>query len=282
MHYGFVTFDGFPALYEDELPAVRELEARGHRVTPVDWEAPRPDGLDALVMRNPWNWFKKRDAFRAYLESLRGSRVVNDAQTMRAFADKTYLPRLEAQGLPVVPSVQLTRETLDEVPRQLHDRGWTRAVLKPAFTANAYGAHRFDAAQAVTTVERVKAEAAAGEVYLLQPFIPSVAEGERSFVFFGGAFSHAVQKVPPAGEWRVQHEYGGKARPFGPKPRETRQAAELLEAAAPGTTYARVDCVEWNGRLHLMELEVVEPELFFRTDASAPARFATALEAVTR
>lgn len=278
MHFGFVTFEAMPQLYEDEAPAVAELERRGHRVTPVVWTDPNPPQTDALVMRNPWDWFKRRDAFRAWLESLRGRRVINDVEVMLAFADKTYLPRLEAKGLRVVPSVQLTAAELPRVPGALAERRWSRAVLKPAFTANAWGAHRFEASEAAPVLARVAQDAAPGEVFLLQPFVPSVAAGEWSFVFFAGRYSHAVRKVPRSGEWRVQHEYGGVATKVEPSAAQVAEATALLEGAAHGTSYARVDCVEWEGRLHLMELELVEPELFFRSDAQAAVRFADAVE----
>ena len=98
-------------------------------------------------------------------------------------------------------------------------------------------------------------------------------------LFFGGLFSHAVRKKPRANEWRVQHDYGGESAPYAPSTGEVSEATLLLQRSAPGTVYARVDAVEWEGRLHLMELEVVEPELFFRHSARAPALFADALGA---
>jgi glutathione synthase/RimK-type ligase-like ATP-grasp enzyme len=149
-------------------------------------------------------------------------------------------------------------------------------VLKPAFTANAVGARVFDARDAAAVVAGVSAEP--DEVFLLQPFVPSISRGELSFVFFDGVFSHGVTKRPPVGEWRVQHEYGGVSEPFVPAAAQVREATALLARAAPGTVYARVDAVELDGRLHLMELEVVEPELFFRHHPDAPRRFADALE----
>lgn len=277
MHFGFITFEGMPNLYDDELHVTRELERRGHRVSPVVWTRPIPGDVEVLVMRNPWDWFGRRDEFRAFLKSLRGKRVVNSPEVLEAFADKTYLPKLEAKGLAVVPSVQLAADELHRVPALLKARQWSRAVLKPAFTANAVGAHRFDAAQAEQVVGAILTGPAASEVHLLQPYLEGIERGEKSFVFFGGTFSHAVRKTPKAGEWRVQREYGGLAERLEPSASEVAQAKTILDGAGVQTAYARVDVVEWNGALHLMELELVEPELFFRLDAHAAARFADVL-----
>jgi glutathione synthase/RimK-type ligase-like ATP-grasp enzyme len=276
MRYAFITSAQFRELYEDDRLAADELRQRGHDVTPVVWTEPASlDAFDVVVMRSPWDWFLHRERFRAFLESLRGirARVVNDAETMLAFADKTYLPRLAAKGVDVVPTVQLTQAELTRVPALLAERDWSRAVLKPTFTANAVGARLFSAREASHLV----AELEDASPWLLQPFVPSIADGELSFVFFGGVFSHAVRKRPPSGEWRVQHEYGGSSEPATVSAQEIAEATALLAASAPGTSYARVDAVEWNGRLHLMELEVVEPELFFRHRAEAPRAFVDAL-----
>jgi len=160
------------------------------------------------------------------------------------------------------------------VPATLRERGWNEAVLKPAFTANAIGARRVKSGDVLTDLPELDA----GEKWLLQPFIASIAEGEFSFVFFGGEFSHAVRKRPPTGEWRVQHDYGGVSTPWAAPVVAIEQARALLHAAAPGTFYARVDAIDIDGRLHLMELEVVEPELFFRHHPLATKRFADALK----
>jgi len=279
----FLTATRFADLYEDDLLAAAELRRRGHTVSPLIWTectVEQMNAFDAVVMRTPWDWFNHRAQFRAFLERLRHvkSRVLNAPAQLLEFADKTYLPRLQALGVNVVPTEQLAPSELHRVPQLLAARSWRRAVLKPAFTANAVGARLFDSSEAARVLSELGAPTD-GEPWLLQPFIPSIAEGELSFIFFEGVFSHAVRKLPKQTEWRVQSEYGGTSTPYAPSPREIDQATELLRRSAPGTTYGRVDAVNWEGKLHLMELELVEPELFFRHEPRAAARFADALGA---
>lgn len=279
MRLGLLTSTRFAAYYEDETPLVNALRARKVHVEPVVWTEARPlDDFDAIVMRTPWDWFQHRERFRAFLGSLRDvkARVFNAPELMLRFADKRYLTALAAEGLAVIPTQQLESSELSSVADRVATLGWERAVLKPAFTANAVGARLFDAVDASKVVTEL-APLPAGEPWLLQPFVPAIAEGERSFIFFGGRFSHGVLKKPKHGEWRVQHDYGGVVEPWAPSARELDEANALLEKAAPGTLYARVDAVPFEGRLHLMELELVEPELFFRVDPQAPTRFVDAL-----
>ena len=44
---------------------------------------------------------------------------------------------------------------------------------------------------------------------MIQPYLPSIeTEGETSLLFFGGRFSHAVNKRPVPGEFRIQVQFG--------------------------------------------------------------------------
>jgi glutathione synthase/RimK-type ligase-like ATP-grasp enzyme len=273
---GFLTAAKFAGLHEDDAPAADALRARGVEVVPAVWTAPLPPRLDVLVMRTPWDWYEHRDRFRAFLGELAtlDVPVFNEPGVMAAFADKTYLPRLAARGVRVVPTEVLEPAAFHEAPSRLAGLGWPRAVLKPAFTANAVGAHVFEACDAAAVVARI---GATGEPHLLQPFVEGIREGELSFVFVGDAFSHAVRKTPPPGEWRVQHDYGGVEARVEPGPEWVAEAARMLALAAPGQLYARVDCVLLDGALHLMELEVVEPQLFFTLAPDAAVRFADEL-----
>src|SRR6266568_1386757 len=86
-----------------------------------------------------------------------------------------------------------------------------------------------------------------------------------------------------AGDYRVQWEFGGSAVTMAPPPRLVADA-EAVMAAAPGDpVYARVDGVERDGHLILMELELIEPHLFLGWDAGAATRLAASIGAlVTR
>jgi hypothetical protein len=118
---------------------------------------------------------------------------------------------------------------------------------------------------------------------LVQPYVEEIGRrGEWSFVFFGGSYSHAVLKVAAEGDFRVQHEFGGDVRVESPA-RSLVDAAEKVARWIPRPwAYARVDGVEVEGRLMLMELELIEPFLFLSSDPAAASRFADAVSAAPR
>jgi glutathione synthase/RimK-type ligase-like ATP-grasp enzyme len=110
---------------------------------------------------------------------------------------------------------------------------------------------------------------------LIQPFFDEVLDGELSFVFFDGDFSHCVKKVPAPGDFRVQTEHGGSVERVSPDADLLAQAAAVI--AGRDLLYARVDGIVRDGRLHIMELEVIEPELYTRLTDDGADRFADAI-----
>jgi glutathione synthase/RimK-type ligase-like ATP-grasp enzyme len=112
---------------------------------------------------------------------------------------------------------------------------------------------------------------------LVQPYQPDIERGEMSLVFLGGQYSHAVLKRPRAGDFRVQTDFGGTVEPIRPEEHVVAAASRVLAAAPGPTLYARVDLCLVQGRAQLMELELLEPALFFAHEPGAAARFADAL-----
>lgn len=279
---GFVTAQFLNGLFVDDAVAARVLEARGCSVSPVVWNAGfDPSAFDALVIRSPWDWYKHRKAFRSFVAGLASApvRVFNPPAMLERFADKTYFRHLDGLGVDTVPTAFFTPARLDDVAGVLAERGWRRAVLKPSFTANAYGAQRFDVAEVDRVVELAKQHEVDSE-WMLQPYIEGIErEGEWSLVFFAGRFSHAVRKLPKGGDFRVQPDHGGSSGLAEAPASIVAASQRVVDVAVPDALYARVDGVVHEGRWCVMELEVVEPELFFRHEPLAAVRFADALGA---
>jgi len=157
--------------------------------------------------------------------------------------------------------------------------GWREAVIKPAVSASAFGTWRSSTETAFRDQSRLEQLLSAGDV-MVQPLLSEVGDaGEWSLVFLGGSFSHAVLKRPAAGDYRVQWEFGGSAVSAAPARRLIADAGRVLAAVPGDALYARVDGVEREGRLVLMELELIEPHLFLGWDDGAAGRLAEALRA---
>jgi len=275
------TYDRAPELAADDRLIPPALAAVGIEAVAAVWSDGRApwETFDAVLIRSCWDYHLRSGEFRAWLDRLDAGRVPvwNSTALVRWNADKRYLLDLAARGVPSLPTIVIPPGAADRVAAAAAERGWTRFVLKPTVSASGYETHafRFPLTSADhAAVERVSAAGAA----LLQPFADAIpALGELSFVFLDGRPSHAALKRAAAGEFRVQTEHGGSVEPIDADPLLAEQAAAALTALDEVPLYARVDGVVIDGRFVLMELELIEPNLFLSLGRDAPARLATAV-----
>lgn len=262
----------------DELtyPAFADL---GWSVEAVPWRAEVDwSTWDLVVIRSPWDYQKDAERFLEVLETIdRATRLENPLEVVRWNLSKNYLRDLEEKGVPIVPTRWLDVGAPIE-PELFDALGSERIVVKPRVSGNADHTHVLDATSLAERRDEL-AEVFARRPFLAQPFVPSVVEeGEYSLFYFGGTYSHAILKTPKSGDFRVQEEHGGTIRAIEPDAALRRAAARVLEAVPLDLLYARVDLVrtEADDPFRLMELELIEPSLYFPYDAESPARFARA------
>jgi hypothetical protein len=281
VHIALVTCARLPDLTEDDRLLKDALAARGAGVEATVWDAPDVvwTRFDRVVLRSVWDYHERLEAFLAWVDRLEGLRVPlwNPPATVRANSHKSYLADLGTRGIPVVPMVELPRGAVVDLGRLLEGWQWADAVVKPAVSASAYRTWRVSPATAGERQPELDRMLRDGDV-LVQPYVPEITSaGEWSFVFFAGTYSHAVRKVPKAGDYRVQSELGGRVIVEEPKAALRRDAERIAAGIARPWLYARVDAVERDGALTLMELELIEPVLFLGEHPAAPGRFADAI-----
>jgi len=281
LRLAFATWTRRPELTADDARAAEALGRRGHRVTPVPWDAREVawTAFDAVVVRSVWDYHLRPAEFLRWVGAVEaaGTPLLNPPVVLRWNHHKSYLRDLADRGVETVPTIWLPRGASPDLAGLLAARGWSEAVVKPAVSASAHETWVIPGAPTADDQRRLGALLETREA-LVQPLLPEVrSPGEWSLVFFGGAFSHALLKRPRPGDFRVQEELGGRADPVDPPPHLVAQAERVLAAAPAPCLYARVDGVERAGRLVLMELELIEPVLYFGAAAAAPDRFASAL-----
>jgi glutathione synthase/RimK-type ligase-like ATP-grasp enzyme len=277
----FVTYRKAPSMTPDDALALPPLAERGLRARAVPWDDAGADwgAFDAVVVRSCWDYHLRAAEFAAWLDHLEaaGARVWNPVPVLRWNASKTYLAELRERGARTVPTEWVSRGagvTLHEIRRRTE---WDDLVVKPVVSASGHRTWRTRSAGRPEDEQRF-AELLAASDALVQPFLPDVErDGEWSLVFFGGEFSHAVVKRPRPGDFRVQPEFGGTVTPVAAPASLVGEAAAMLRHAPGPLLYARVDGCVVGGALVLMELELLEPTLFFGADPRAPRRFAAAL-----
>lgn len=287
MHIAFLTMAGKAESHGDDELAAQCLRREGHRVDWVDWH--RHDvpwhRYDGVVVRSPFDYVEDVTGFVRALEHMESATgVLNGLPWIRWNVDKRYLLDLAQRGVAVVPTRCIDAWTPQAVEAVRLELGAGDLIVKPTVGASGLGVQRLSPG---TTEEALAAIVLEGSgPWLVQPLISSVLdEGELSLMFFGGDFSHAVQKVPRRGAFLVQEEHGGSTLGVTP-PRAALQLAEQaldVGAAHVGAEgrplYGRIDMVRGaDGAYLVMEVEVIEPQLFLGHDEGAAARLADAIE----
>jgi glutathione synthase/RimK-type ligase-like ATP-grasp enzyme len=267
-----------PELYVDDLPLVEALRAAGLDPVPEVWTNPSVDwsAYGAVLLRSVWDYHLRHLEFTEWLALLdkAGVPVLNDTEVVRWNLDKRYLLELRERGIAIVPSQVAAGACLREVVAGLTGQ---EIVVKPTVSASAHRTVRGTAgSRELTTALDELPEG----VYLVQPFQREIlSDGEWSLIFVDGSFTHAVVKRPADGDYRVQLQFSGSAEPADPPAAALAAATEVLSAldARFRPVYARVDGVVSNGRFLLMELELIEPYLFFPAAPAAVTRLAAAV-----
>lgn len=245
------------------------LGRKGARPAPVIWSAPDVDWrtYDLVVIRSCWDYHLRLDEFLAWVAALEaaGVSVVNPPALVRWNARKTYLRELDAIGLPVPETLWLDEGDTVDIAAVCRARGWESAVVKPVVSASAYRT-----ARRRTGIARGPAMVQAFQAAILR-------EGEWSVVFLGGRRSHDVRKRARASDFRVQHEHGGTVL-VESAPAAVRALARRAVACLPApAAFARIDIVADRDDVRLMEVEVIEPELFLDMVPGAADRAASVI-----
>jgi glutathione synthase/RimK-type ligase-like ATP-grasp enzyme len=256
----------------DELYAAA-LRRRGFEVLGAAWNGPRAafDGASAVVLRSTWGYYRAAAEFSAWTETIATStRLFNPIGLVRWNLRKDYVGKLAAAGIRT-PGTRIVAREVAAIERVFDEMGWQRAVVKPATGG---GGHSVELLSRDALADDVPG-LAAGDV-LVQEFLPEIADGELSMVYFDGVFSHAIRKRPPRGEFRVNSRFGATRASETPSRDVAEQGVAALRALPETPLYARVDGVVRDGALIVIEVEVLEPALFMEFDPSSAERFAEA------
>lgn len=278
----FLTMDTLDGFVSDDELVHAPLQQFGWQIDSVPWRKDNIDWAqyDAVLIRTTWDYHSDPEKFLQKLEEISssGTLLLNPLDLVTWNIHKTYLFDLEQKGIRIVPSLWPQRIDREQLYFALDDFGSNEIIVKPLISAGARNTFRISCYQE-SSIARI-VEILKDTECVIQPFIPNViTEGEFSVFYFGGSYSHTVLKTPKQQDFRVQEEHGGFIRSVIADPVLLEYSQQVLNLLESTPFYARVDWVRGDdGKFHLMELELIEPSLYFRTDSSSPVRFARAFE----
>ncbi len=258
------------------------LKALGWSVEEVAWNAAIDwSRYDLVVIRSPWDYQHHVENFLDVLRAIQeaGIPLENSLRTVSWNVDKQYLLRLREQSVKIVPTLSGERPSVNWLQNAWEQLDSQEIVIKPTIGATADDAFRLRRQMVESELEEV-CNVFVNKACLVQPFMKSIAdEGEYSLMFFNGELSHTVLKTVKSGDFRVQEEHGGGVVAIpNPPPELVTTANGIMSCLQEVPLYARVDLIRGPDEdFLLMELELIEPCLYFRFDPEAPMRFAKAV-----
>lgn len=276
-----LTCSQHPLLPLDERLWLAPLQTHGINAIPVVWNESTPDWSDfsAVLIRSTWDYYLQPEVFLRMLQDIEqvGVPLWNPLQVVQWNLTKDYLREIDAAGFPIMPTIWLSRQQPTDLKTLLAQHGWSQAVVKPTFSATAFQT------LTVTPENMAEAEALLQTIWqrsdaMLQPFAQDLyTHGEWSLIWIGGQFSHAVQKFPAQGDFRVQEDFGGQSLVAKPNAIQLEMAQAVWQKFGQNCLFGRIDLMPWQNSWVIGELELIEPSLYLGHSPDAPQRLANAI-----
>jgi glutathione synthase/RimK-type ligase-like ATP-grasp enzyme len=240
-----------------------------------DWSSTK-----CVVFRTTWDYFHRFPEFSVWLKKASAvTRLINAASLIHWNIDKHYLAELEAKGVRIAPSKFIETGSNTTLMECFEAFGYDQVILKPCISGAARHTYKLSRND-IQDKEVLFQELIKEEAFILQEFQKNIMlKGEVSLIMFGGKFSHAILKKAKKGDFRVQDDWGGTIEDYTPTEEEILFAEKAVLACPEMPIYARVD-VMWNDNNEpvLAELELIEPELWFRRNTDAAGLLASAIK----
>ena len=264
------------AVVDPDNPLLMDaLAAAGVHADVAVWDDPSIDWdrYDLVVIRSTWDYSQRRGEFLSWAKGIK--HLANPYGVVEYSTDKHYLSDLEGHGLKIIPSHFCN---VGKKPR-FFDGDF---VVKPCVAVGSMDAARYHADEHDEALAHVKSLHASGRDVLIQPYIDSVESlGERALIFIDGRFSHALTKRPMLNVTELDRSQLFRRDQMSPatgEPDAIHYGETVLTAKGFNhLLYARVDLVKIDDHWAIMELELVEPSLFFTFEEGAATLLAQAV-----
>ncbi len=274
----------FQNVLDEKALVQTALESNGLKVTRIAWDDPEFDwsSTRAVLIREIWDYYHRFPEFSKWLDAtILKTRLINPSSLILWNLDKHYLNDLEGRGIAVCSSRFIEVGEITTLVQLQEEEGLEDFVLKPAISGAARHTYRLNS-ETINEHESIFQDLIAKEAMMIQPFQTNIiTKGEVAFMVFGGRYSHAILKRAKEGDFRVHDDFGGSVQLYDPSKEEITFAENVVAKTSPLPAYARVDVIcDNDNALAVTELELIEPELWFRYKPEAADRYAEAVLSV--
>jgi len=275
----FLTMDNLAGFecYDDLL--IEPFNDLGWTVKKISWRKENVDwnNYNAVIVRSTWDYQSDSQKFLEVLKTINSSsaHLENRFSILQWNMNKSYLYDLEQKGILIPDTIWEKSFSTERAIKYFDLLNSDEIIIKPNISGNADNTFRLKRRDLNSCLPLLQS-IFGNRDYMVQPFMKNIIdEGEYSLFYFGGKYSHAILKKPKENDFRVQEEHGGIIKLVKPTAEQLLQAENILNKINPLPLYARIDFVRTpEDQFALMELELIEPSLYFNLDIESPKRFA--------
>ena len=258
---------------------VNPLEEMGWICDQVPWDTNKLidwDQYDSVIIRSTWNYQENFLKFINVLKEINSSSadLQNPIDIVEWNLNKQYLKDFENKNIKIVPSQWFNNFIPKEIIQSFLNFNSKKIIIKPCISANADYTYILEEKTALSKLNTLKKDFIDKE-FIIQHFIQDIKnEGEYSLIYFGNTLSHVLLKTPKVGDFRVQEEHGGTLKSIiNPEQALIRFGKNVINKLPRACLYSRVDIVRNKNEFLLMEVELIEPSLYFNMDSKSPKKF---------
>ncbi len=266
---GILTCKGWDEYKTCDLAIINELNKRHIQAEHVVWNDPSVNWskYQVILVLSTWDYFQSAEIFNYFLKTLnqiknKGILIINPLSTIEWNGKKTYLKELALKGIPILDTLWLSKNQMNGMVDLIQEKGWKNCVIKPVISGGGLNLKRFildDAPEIIAKCLELDIDE-----WMLQPFAEEIIDhGELSFIFLKKKYSHAVIKKPAKGNFLVQHIHEGSVFPINPESHVIEQVKKILNRTSREFLFARVDGILRNHQFVVMEIEMIEPYLYY-------------------
>ncbi|MEC8616530.1 MAG: hypothetical protein VXY28_02425 [Bacteroidota bacterium] len=270
-------------LQEDEL-VINALKEKNLSVIKRDWNDPIFDWKTTrtVLFRSTWDYFDKFELFKKWFDETKNKcLMINSHETVEWNIDKHYLLDLQEQQIPIPKSEFIKKGSSVDLTLLMQEKNWNEIVVKPTISGAAKNTFRLKKEE-LNQFDPTWKNLIHKEDFIVQEFQNNViTKGEVAMMVIGGKYTHAVLKMAKEGDFRVQDDFGGSIAIYSPSEKMVKLAEKCTRILSPIPSYARVDIIWDNsGDLAVSELELIEPELWFRLNPNAAQKLAEHIDLI--
>ena len=256
-----------------------KFKDQGLKVLKKDWADTNFDwkSTKSVIFRTTWDYFEKFDLFSNWIKSTRSkTKFINSYNTIIWNIDKHYLKDLSDLGINIPKTIFINKNQKTTLESLFKKTKFKEAIIKPTISGAARETYRINNKNH-HQFEHIFSNLVSNEDMIFQEFLNNIIDnGEISLIIIGGKYTHAVKKIAKKGDFRVQDDHGGKVIEYQPSLEEIKFAEKCIEICPYKCIYARVDIIyDNNNEISISELELIEPELWFRNNQESAIKLAT-------